>query len=281
MSIRAYLLVMLSLTFPAVESQASDDLRIAVLPDTGSATEVLNLKPLIAYLEKSLNTRVRRIKVADASTLVAAMAAGEIDLAWLDAYALLRLRRLDPASRALVQRPEDRVSRSLIVTVRDDIRDLSDLRGKRFVFGSAHSAAGWLMPNTLLRREGVRPAEFFSQVAVVPYSDLALRWLAQDDSDAAVVDAQHWHRLERTTRLAGRFRIIAQSDAYADHSWSVRGSLDPVLADAIQIALLALDPQRPMHRVVLQDLEAEHYVPAQPAPDPLVVQAERIIGPLK
>lgn len=281
MSIRTQLLVMLWLALVAVDSQARGPLRIAVLPDSGSASEIFDTRPLIAYLSERLGTRVSQVPVADASTLISDMAAGDIDLAWIDAYSLLRLRRLDPASRALVRRPDDLASSSLIVTARHDIRQLADLRGKRFAFGSAHSTSGWLVPNILLRQEGIRPAEFFSQIAVAPYSDLALRWLVQGSSDAAVIDAQHWKRLARTTRLSGRLRIIARSDTYADCSWSVRGSLDPTSAQAIQAALLALDPARPRQRDVLQNLEAERYVAANPAPDPLIVQAEHRVGPLK
>lgn len=281
MAIRAQLLAMLCLTLLAVEGQAQEQLRIAVSPDTGSATEVINAKPLLAYLKPILDVPLTLVPVADANVLVADMAAGNIDLAWIDGYSLLLLCRRDPGSRALVQRPQDQQSRSLIVTAREDIQHLGELQGKRLVFGSAHSASGWLMPSALLRQQGIDPGEFFARIAVAPHSDLALRWLAQGQSDAAVVDLQHWQRLQRSPRTSNRLRIIAQSEPYANRSWSVRSGLDPRQIGAIQSALLALDPQRPRHRQILQALEADRYVPAQPAPDPSLVQAERLIGRLK
>lgn len=281
MSIRMHFFAMLCLGLAVGESHAENDLRFAVLPDTGSATEIIDPKPLTAYLSERLDARLQRVSVASADALVAGLADGSIDFAWVDAYALLRLRRIDPASRALVQRPEDARSRSLIVTTRDDIQHLSDLRGQRFTFGSARSTSGWLMANTLLRQEGIEPATFFGTVSVAPYTDLALRWLTQGDSDAAVIDSQHWQRLQRTSRVAGRLRLIAQSELYADRSWSVRGGLNPAHAAALRSALLALDPQRPRDRIVLEALEAERYVAAPPEPDPAVVQAERLIGPLR
>src|SRR5690606_35401225 len=125
------------------------------------------------------------------------------------------------------------------------------------------------------------PAEFFDQVGVAPHSDLALRWLLQGDSDATVVDAGHWDRLKRSIRLAGRLHVIAESEAYADHSWSVRGGLPAGQVQAIRAALLALDPAQYRQRTVLKALEAERYVPAQSEQDPLVEQAQYLIGPLK
>lgn len=281
MSIRIRLLVMLCLTLFAVQSHARGELRIALTPDTGSANQVINPKPLIAYLEGRLNEGVSLVPIADTNSLVAAMAEGEVDLAWMDAYALLRLRRLDPASQALVRRPQDLAARSLIVSTRSDIRGLADLRGKRFTFVSADSTAGWLIPNLLFHQHDINPAEFFDQVGVAPHSDLALRWLLQGDSDAIVVDAGHWDRLKRSIRLAGRLHVIAESEAYVDHSWSVRGGLPARRIQTIRAALLALDPAHYRQRAVLKALEAERYVPAQPEQDPLVEQAQHLIGPLK
>lgn len=279
MAIRIHLLITFCLTLLAVQSQAREELRIAVSPDTGSTTAVMDLRPLIAYLGQNMDVDV--VPVADANTLITGMAAGAIDLAWIDGYSLLLLRRLDPRSRALVQRPQDQQSRSLIVTAREDIWHLGDLRGTRFAFGSVHSASGWLMPSELLRQQGISPGEFFARIMVAPHGDLALRWLAQGHSDAAVVDLQYWQRLKRSSQGSGQLRVVARSEPYTNRSWSVRGGLAPSRVSAIQSALLALDPQRPRDRQILQALEAERYVPAQPGPDPLLVQAERLVGRLK
>lgn len=281
MQIRTRLIVALTLAIAAVPSHAQENLNYAMLATFGDPRLELQVKPLDTYLTRTLQLNLRRVAVADADAIVAGMAKGTIDLAWIDAYSLLQLQRLDPASRPLVQRPEDAASRSLVVTMRDDIHSLDDLRGKRFAFGSARSTSGWLMAADMLQQQGIVAGDAFTQVAFAPRTALSLRWLAQGNTDAAVIDAQHWRRIEQSSRGGPPLRVIARSEPFADYSWGVRGGLPEQQVEALKTALLALDPDQPSHRKVLTAMGAQRYVPAKPWPYASVVRASQVIGRLK
>ena len=88
---------------------------------------------------------------------------GALDTAWNTNLAHVRvLQRTDGRAGALAMRDTDRGWRSHLVARADgDVRQLSDLRGRRVGFGDADSPQAHIMPVHALRAEGVDPDRDF------------------------------------------------------------------------------------------------------------------------
>ncbi len=88
---------------------------------------------------------------------------GALDTAWNTNLAHVRvLQRTDGRAGALAMRDTDRGWRSHLVARADgDVRELSDLTGRRVGFGDADSPQAHIMPVYALRAEGVDPASDF------------------------------------------------------------------------------------------------------------------------
>ncbi len=103
------------------------------------------------------------------STLVDALSEDEIELAWLPPVAYLRARKLGPVHLllALERAGQTSYGSALIAPRRAGIRSLADVRGKRVAWVDVWSAAGYLMPRSVLREAGLDPAQVFASQAFV------------------------------------------------------------------------------------------------------------------
>ena len=101
------------------------------------------------------------------STLVDALCELEVELAWLPPVAYLRARKLGPVHLLLALERSGQTSygSALIAPSAAGIRALDEVRGKRVAWVDVWSAAGYLMPRSVLREAGLDPAQVFASQA--------------------------------------------------------------------------------------------------------------------
>jgi ABC-type phosphate/phosphonate transport system substrate-binding protein len=139
--------------------------------------------------------------------LVAALAKGEIDIAWNTPLAHAKFHVQNQcASQTLVMRDVDVGVRSVLVARSDArIASLSDLAGKRLVLGSSQAAEATVLPLYYLKKSGVD----FSRIKIVSLDaevdskgnpcaspQHVLAALANGRGDAGVITADLWGRVK-------------------------------------------------------------------------------------
>jgi phosphonate transport system substrate-binding protein len=271
-----------ALSFTVVSANAVEPLRVSAIPDEAPTELLRKFKPLGAYLEQQLGMPVKFVPVADYAAVVEAIAADRIDLAWLGGFTFVQTRLKTGNAIPLVQRAEDAIFTSKIISADPSVNSLQDLKGKTFAFGSVSSTSGSLMPRYFMLQDGIKPEEFFSRIAYSGAHDATAAWVQAGKADGGVLNASVWGKLVAAGKIdTSKVKVIATTPTFYDYNWTVRGSLDPALRDKIQAAFLALDPANPQHKAILDLQAASRFIETNAENYQGIEQAANAAGLLK
>ena len=246
-------------------AQAAEVLRVTAIPDEAPTELQRKFKPLGEYLAEKLGMQVQFIPVADYPAVVEALAADRIDLAWLGGFTFVQTRLKTGNAIPLVQREQDAVFTSKFISADPAVKSLADLKGKTFAFGSVSSTSGSLMPRYFMLQEEIVPESYFSRVAYSGAHDATAAWVEAGKVDGGVLNASVWDKLVAAGKVdTKKVHVFATTPTYYDYNWTVRGSLDPVLAGKIKAAFLALDPAKPEHKAILDLQAASRFIDTKP-----------------
>lgn len=255
----------LALSCSALAVQAAETLRVSAIPDEAPTELLRKFKPLGAYLEQQLGMKVQFVPVADYPAVVEALATDRLDLAWLGGFTFVQVRLKTGNAIPLVQREQDAQFTSKFITANPEVKSLADLKGRSFAFGSVSSTSGSLMPRFFMLKDGIKPETYFSRVAYSGAHDATVAWVQAGKVDGGVLNASVWEKLVAAGKVdTAKVRVLSTTPTYYDYNWTVRGTLDPALAEKIKAAFLALDPANPEHKAILDLQAASRFIETQP-----------------
>ncbi|GAC1033135.1 putative selenate ABC transporter substrate-binding protein [Pseudomonas sp. No.21] len=255
----------LALSLSTLATQAADVLRVSAIPDEAPTELLRKFEPLGAYLEKTLGMQVQFVPVADYPAVVEALATDRLDLAWLGGFTFVQVRLKTGNAIPLVQREQDAQFTSKFITANPEVKSLADLKGKTFAFGSISSTSGSLMPRYFMLKDGIKPEQYFSRIGYSGAHDATAAWVQAGKVDGGVLNASVWDKLVAAGKVdTAKVRVFATTPAYYDYNWTVRGTLDPALAEKIRKAFLALDPANPEHKAILDLQAASRFIETNP-----------------
>ena len=254
-----------ALSLSASLTNAAEVLRVSAIPDEAPTELLRKFKPLGAYLEQQLGMKVEFTPVADYPAVVEALATDRLDLAWLGGFTFVQARLKTGNAMPLVQREQDAQFTSKFITANPDVTSLADLKGKTFAFGSVSSTSGSLMPRYFMLQDGIKPEAFFSRVGYSGAHDATAAWVQAGKVDGGVLNASVWDKLVAAGKVdTSKVKVFATTPTYYDYNWTVRGTLDPALAEKIKAAFLALDPANPEHKAILDLQAASRFIETSP-----------------
>lgn len=272
----------LVLSLTALASQAADVLRVSAIPDEAPTELLRKFQPLGAYLEQELGMKVEFAPVADYPAVVEALATDRLDMAWLGGFTFVQVYLKTGNAIPLVQREQDAEFISNFITANPEVNSLADLKGKTFAFGSISSTSGSLMPRYFMLQDGIQPESFFSRIGYSGAHDATAAWVQAGRVDAGVLNASVWDKLVANDKVdTSKVRVFATTPTYYDYNWTVRGTLDPALAEKIKLAFLALDPANPAHKEILDLQAASRFIETEPANYKGIEEAARAADLLK
>lgn len=165
----------------------------------------------------------------------------------------------------MVQREQDAQFTSKFITSDPNVKSLADLKGKSFAFGSISSTSGSLMPRYFMLQDNIKPETYFSRVAYSGAHDATAAWVQAGKVDAGVLNASVWQKLVDSGKVdTNKVKVFATTPTYFDYNWTVRGTLDPVLAEKLKQAFLALDPAKPADKTILDLQAASRFIATKP-----------------
>ena len=255
----------LALCASAITSFAADVLRVSAIPDEAPTELLRKFKPLGAYLEQQTGMKVEFVPVADYPAVVEALATDRLDMAWLGGFTFVQVNLKTGNAIPLVQREQDAQFTSKFITSDPNVKSLADLKGKTFAFGSISSTSGSLMPRYFMLQDNIKPETWFSRVAYSGAHDATAAWVQAGKVDAGVLNASVWDKLVTSGKVdTSKVKVFATTPAYFDYNWTVRGTLDPALAEKLKQAFLALDPANPAHKAILDLQAASRFIATKP-----------------
>jgi phosphonate transport system substrate-binding protein len=258
-------------------------LRVSAIPDEAPTELQRKFKPLGEYLAGALGMEVRFVPVTDYAATVEGLAGGHLDLVWYGGFTFVQARRRTGNAVPLVQREEDaRFHSKFITRAGSGIRALSDLRGRTFAFGSESSTSGHLMPRYFLLRAGLDPDRALGRYAYSGAHDVTARWVETGKVDAGALNESVWEKLVQEKKVdPAKVEVFYTTPAYHDYSWTVRGDLDPALAQRIKAAFLALDASRPADKAILDLQRTRRFIETEPGNYREIEEAARSAGLIK
>jgi phosphonate transport system substrate-binding protein len=278
----------------AQQPSAPLELRIGAIPD--QKPEKLNrLYPLVAsQLSKQLGVKVKYVPVVDYAAAVGAFRTGNLDLVWFGGLTGVQARLQKPGAKVLAQRDIDVSFHSIfIASTKSGLKpitnqkDLVELKGRRFTFGSESSTCGRLMPQWFLAQAGVKLSDFAGGAPGFSGShDTTIALVSSGAYDAGVVNEQVW-RTSLHDGKANRAKVIPiwKSPGYPDYHWIAQGDLDARFGKGfttrLQKAILSWRPTDPEQKQILALFGAQQFTEANAAAYDRIEQVGRQIGKIR
>lgn len=259
-------------------------IRVTGIPDENPTELAREYQPMVDLLEARLGVPVKYVPVTDYGAAVQALAAGQVDFAWLGGFTHVQARSMAEVV-PLVMRDIDREFRSVFIANRESgIDEPADLRGKTFAFGSKSSTSGHLMPrHFLLEEHGIDPEEDFDGAPVFSGAhDATVKMVESGKVDAGAVNMQVWDRMLREGEVdSDKVSQIWKTPPYVDYVWTARSAVPEETRQKFSDAFLQLDAGNPAHQPVLDRMGASHYVPASADDFAAIEEVARSTGLLK
>ncbi|MCH4167618.1 MAG: phosphate/phosphite/phosphonate ABC transporter substrate-binding protein [Streptococcaceae bacterium] len=156
------------------DTQSSENQKLVVqfVPTNNDGSMEAKAKPFAEYLSKKLNREVEVTLATDYSTIVEAMASGQVDIGIMPPAAYIQAKDMDAAEAILTSQIGDydqttglpisdqltnTFKGEILVKADSDITKLTDLKGKKIATLSPSSASGYIYPVAELKDAGVDP----------------------------------------------------------------------------------------------------------------------------
>lgn len=254
---RSFFVLLLALTVVSMAgcggsgagSGAQEPLRVGLVPNQSPEKVEAEYQPLGEYLSEELGTEVELSVPASYNAVVEAMASGELDLAYFGGltYAQARERaEVHPIVTEVNPRTHDTTYRSVIIVPSDSpVREVSELRGEDFAFGSVSSTSGSLYPAIMLAEAGIDYRTDLGETTYTGGHDATAQAVAGGRVAAGGIEDRILYRLEEEGAVEeGSVRVIEESDPIQGYPWVVRDDLPDDLESAIADAYLSMeDPE--------------------------------------
>lgn len=241
-------------------------LKLGRIPFTNSTAMVQKHNKFLEYLTKKLGVKQTRLQTAsDYNGIMNLLVKGDIDIAWLASMSSVEARD-NPEIQLLVKpiRFGTTSYRGIIITRQDSgIRNLKDLKGKKFAWVEKESASGYIFPKSLLLEAGISPEKDFVESAFLNKHDAVVLnvLLGKYDAGACYDDARN---TLRDKSKMNELTILASTQDISNEPIVVRKSLPQDLIDKIRQALLELNNKTPEGKEILDDLtDVQGFVPVK------------------
>ncbi|MPZ25687.1 MAG: phosphate/phosphite/phosphonate ABC transporter substrate-binding protein [Micromonosporaceae bacterium] len=246
-----------------------ETLRVGLVPNIAPEQQQARYQPFADYLEGDLGVTVELFVAADYAGVVAALASGRIDLAYLGGLTYVQAEAQVSLTPLVSEVDQDTGTTKYLsaVVVRDEApyTELTDViqDGATFAFGDVSSTSGSLYPRMMLVEAGAQchPRDIdqcppLGRVYFTGGHDAAALAVLGGSADAAGLELRILRRLERDGDVPeGALRVIAQREVEG-YPWVMRTALGPAATQRLTAAFTAIDDP-----ALLDLLRAQTYQP--------------------
>jgi phosphonate transport system substrate-binding protein len=221
---------------------AADPLVMGIFPRHDAAITTKLFRPLSHYLERELQIPVVMELSSDFDSFQMNLQQRRYDLVHLNPFDYVSAHN-DLAYDALVQNEEfnEKTIRGAIFVRRDSgIQQLSDLKGKKILFGGgANAMMSYIIPTYLMQQAGLKKEDYETFYAINPPNALLATFLQYADAAGA---GEVVRRLPIVTSKidVGQFDMIAVSQPLPNLPWAVKREMPEALKERLQTLLFNL-----------------------------------------
>ena len=236
----------------AFRPAAARDLEFGITPVLGRSTMQADFDPLMAYLSESLGQRVVLYVAKDYGDLRIQMESGAVDIGSFSPFSYVdavRGGKVRIIAQSLIEGAAS--YRGVIVVRRDSgLKNVADLRGRRFAFVDPKSASGYVYPRAMLIERGIDPDHYFQAVFFAGDHNRVISAVLDRQADAGAVYDGALQIAKAAGTPTDEMAILVSTDPIPHDAITVRVGLDGALAGRIQAALVGIGQSEAGRRVI-------------------------------
>lgn len=257
------------------------------------------IKPLEKHLSSKLGIPVRFTSVGDHYSVVEALAAKRADIGFLppNYYVLAHDKRqaadllvqtlrqnVDEATGQNTEELVDHYKAMLVVKKESPIKSIAELKGKKVGWQSTSSAAGYMYPAALLKKNGIDP-EKDVQSTTYRGHDRAITALLNGDADVvAVFRDVRTAMIKDYPRMMTDTRVLSYTGDIPNDVIAVRPGMDAAWKKNIQDAFSAFGQSSEERKLLEEAFRVEGFAASDASEDSddskfdIVRETDRLIG---
>ena len=216
---------------------AQTPLILAVHPYLQSEEIQKRFTPLADYLSKQLQRPVQVRIGRDYAQHVEAIGLNSVDIAFMGPSSFVLMQERYDAKPLLARiaiKGKPQLSGYIVTSVNSTLRNLGDLRGKRFAFVDPDSTMGTIVPRYVMQQAGIELKTLASYQYLGGHKNVALGVLG-GDYDAGAVKSEVYDE------MAPRgLRVLAKLPAVSEHLFVARSDMPDKQVAQLRQALLQL-----------------------------------------
>ncbi|MGP3957998.1 phosphate/phosphite/phosphonate ABC transporter substrate-binding protein [Nonomuraea sp. 3N208] len=240
---------------PKNEQGIPDKLRVGLIPNISPEQQRAKYEPFATFLERRLGVAVDLFVASDYAGVVAALAGGRIDLAYLGGLSYVQAQQqvqLTPLVTEVDHATDSPQYVSAVVVRADspyqDLKKDIVAAGRSFAFGDVSSTSGSLYPRIMLTEAGatcsprrVDECPPLRQVTFTGGHDATAQAVLSGQADAGGIELRILRRLEKEGKIpAGKLRVIAERRVQG-YPWVMRAALGERARAALTEAFTSIE----------------------------------------
>jgi phosphonate transport system substrate-binding protein len=242
---------------------------LAFVPSVDAGRVLATGSTLARMLEVATGYRVRAEVPTSYAATIEAMCAGRVDIAFLATFAYVLANQRCGAEVRLVSVRQNKPFYVAQILYRADLnaKTLADLRGKKFAFVDPASASGYLFPAALLKKNGIDPDRFFSQVLFAGGHDKVVLAIYTGSVDAGATfgdpDNPVFEARDRVVRqypdVRDKVKVLMYTDPIPNDTVSFRRDLPEEVREKVTKAVFRIAQTAPGKETIFALYQHEGY----------------------
>lgn len=197
--------------------------------------------PLLDYLRKKTSYKFEIQLSTDVAMLNTRLLHKQIDFVAIGGMNYVNMARkfhLTPLVRGINFRGKSEYQAAIVVGFNSTVKKISQLKGKRFAFGSRYSTQGYLLPRMMLSRNGIELGDLESYGFTGTHQACADAVIGKEYDACGMQDT-----LAQSLAEQGLVRILALSPYYPSSAIAVAPNVPKDVQEAVRRALIDFEPQ--------------------------------------
>lgn len=248
-----------------------DSLTYACLPQYSHRVSFSRHHQLVEYIAEKTGLPIRQVFPDSFEAHVKMVGEGKIDISFSNPLVYTRIADTYQARAfaRIVEKNGSPTFRGQIICRADNkaIQNLRDCRNKRWMAVAPTSAAGYLFALDHFLAHGVTKNDFRS-ITFAPgpggKQEKVVQAVYLGEADIGSIREGTLDLVRDQVELDA-IRVLANTRQYPSWVYAARKELDPDVVERIKQALLALDPNQPAHRRILEMAHFQGIIPAEDA----------------
>jgi phosphate/phosphite/phosphonate ABC transporter binding protein len=237
-------LTLLGIFLFSIQSPAQTaGLKFGVTPVFSESEMRDEFQPLMEYMTKAIGTEVTLYIAKNYGDLREQMEAGKVDIGSFTPFVYIDAV-VGGKIKIIAQSILDHSAfyKGLVITRTDrGVKELSDLKGKRFAFVDPKSASGYVYPRAMLIEKGFDPDKFFKEIVFAGGHDKVIAEVLAGKVEAGAINDVAPSIAKSKGLKTEDLVTIASTDPIPHDAIAVSSDLDDKTTQKIQKALIDLE----------------------------------------